>query len=466
LLLTGFGVWSLVVWVLSPFQLHTVAGTIDLISSLAFIEGVRRARIGRPAILVCLVVIACGGAGLGLLEQWFELSLGAATRPASVFASRATAGALMAATIPLAWLVWGRRTWLGSSAIALQTAFLVSTRARAAWGGAAIACVVILLLVPRSRRVLALGLALGVAVAQFATPGPLLKWVSDSPYRDSLQSLATVQVGDRFEVWTSTLRLSASRPMGFGAGSFEPVFGSLAGPEIFHDGDVRLEAPHNEALRLLLELGAPSIVLILALLWPRWSKASAQTWALRAAAVALLACSCTGKTLLEPPTLLLACCVVGLLLRASIGRPRTGAHVGGTTKVLVRWQNAAVASVLGLACAITDGTEVARSRRIFAAHEAASAGAFREAWGLISPALETDTNLGDFLWAAELLDGAGDDERRAELVARALTLFPRHPLLLARQKRCGVRALESRSGLGTRWSLSNCEVPRLWQERG
>jgi O-antigen ligase len=90
------------------------------------------------------------------------------------------------------------------------------------------------------------------------------------------------------------------RPLGWGPGSFETEFArhSARGTT---PTEVRIESPHNEALRLAFELGLPGLVLVALLLRGVRGRASSRTWLLRASLLALLVCGLTGKTFEEPP---------------------------------------------------------------------------------------------------------------------------------------------------------------------
>lgn len=423
--LLGLAAWSLVCWAISPVRAASLPGLLDVEAATALALAVAMARVQRRRLLLAFVGVACVGAVVGLAGQWVDLPLGEATRPAGLFASRSTAGALMAACIPLTLAALRRRPSLAVACAALEVAFLVSTRARAAWAAAAVAVVVVTLSVPVLRRVAVLAVGAGVALALLLTPGPTLRWASTAPYGDSLASLATLRLGDRWELWVETSRLVAVRPWGWGPGSYEAAFAPHA-PTRFVEAQVRVEAPHNEFLRYAFELGGPGVVLLALAAWRRRARPSAGTWPLLASLGALAMCAMSGKTLLEPPTLALTCCLGGVLLRQRAGPRRPvprGALVGAAV---------ALASLAGW----VDVQEVRTSRALAQAKEASARGLPREAWEGISPRLGQSADVGVWLDVMELLQSAGDSKRCLDVAGEALTVFPAHPLLLRSQRAC------------------------------
>lgn len=419
--------WSVCLWALSDVRAAGATGMLDAAAALALVFALRRAAISRRRLVALFVGVIALGALLGLIDQWRALPLGSATRPAGLFASRATAGALFAAALPLTALFVRRQPWLASLALVLEAACLVSTRARAAWAAAAVALAVVALFAPALRRRVLLATLAGTALALLLTPGPTLSWRSPQPYRHSLESLARVEVGDRLTIWRETLRLIGARPLGRGPGSFEVDFARHATPEVTPPG-LRIESPHNEGLRLALELGLPALALVALLLRGVRRRASPRTWLLRASLLALLVCGLTGKTFEEPPTLVLGCCLVALQLRR---RPR--AAPGGRAIPL------ALTAALAGAVVVLDVPQLVASRALARAQAAAREGSPRMAWELAAPRLADNRDLGAWLWAARLLEDAGDASRCTALVEEALKYYRGHPLLLAQQERCGRR---------------------------
>ncbi len=417
--------WGALTWLLSPVSSASIPGWLDFSAQVGILWGVARGGLPRRRLLQVVLSIAVVGAALGLLEGWLPLSLPSATRPAGLFASRATAGSLMAGTLPLLALVLPARRRVASVALAMCAAFLVTTRARAAWAGALVS------LVwpgtgPSSRWRLATGL--GVVLALAAPVGPLLRWNSASPYRDSLAFLTAEPLDGRIGVWPSTFALALRRPWGWGPGSFEAATHFTAG-----EGTVRVEAPHNEPLRLLFELGLPGAILLLGLVaGMSRRRASPRTRLLQASALALVVASLAGKTLLEPPTAVLLCVVAGLSLRRREPAPRPAP----------KWRTALAVALLGSIVVLAARADVAAllaSRALASGKAAATEGHLRSAFELAHHAPEALHDLGAWLWVADLALEAGDPKACSSVVGKALVEFPAHPLLLSRQGQCGPR---------------------------
>ncbi len=215
------------------------------------------------------------------------------------------------------------------------------------------------------------------------------------------------------------------RPWGWGPGSFEAATHFAAG-----DGTVSGEAPHNEPLRLLFELGLPGAVLLLGLVATMSRRrASPRTRLLQASALALLVASLAGKTLLEPPSAVLLCVVAGLLLRRREPAPRPA----------LRWRTALAVSVFGAIVVLVARVDVAAlsASRTLATGKASSAqGHLRTAFEIARRAPETLHDLGAWLWLADLALEAGDPKACASVVEKALVEFPAHPLLRSKQAQC------------------------------
>jgi O-antigen ligase len=418
--------WTLGVWLLSPARAASTSGLLDGLASVVLCLSVARLPLLRRHLVALFVILAAGGAALGLLEQFFGLPLGAATRPAGWFASRATAGAFLAAALPLSCFFLKRRPWLCGFVVALQAACLTSTRARGAWVAGAVA-VGIVLLTPRVAKARVLvAVSVGILFALVATPGPALRWKSNTPYVDSLGTLARLELGDRRFVWRETLRLIGERPLGWGPGSFEAAYAGRAPQPT--QAQLRIESPHNEVLRLAFELGLPGLVLAGLLLRHAHRRASLRTWLLRASTVALLASSLVAKTFAEPPTLVLFCCLVGLQLR-STRRPKPSRRTGEFLAVIST-------ALFAVTCAAFDARQLHASYFLSQARQAATEGNARAAWEFAAPTLADNCDVGAWLWAAELLFTAGDNARCNSVVGQALLRYEAHPLLLEWQRRC------------------------------
>lgn len=409
-------------WAASPVREASLPGLLDALAAAGVVLGVAGARLSRPRLVAALVAVAAAGAAVGLLAQWLPLDWGSATRPAGLFGSRVTAGAVMAAALPLTGLQLRRRPRALAAALALEAAFLVSTRTRGAWAAGALALLAVAVLLPRLRRPLAAGTLGALLLAALATPGPRLAWTSRTPYADSAASLAGLELGDRLAVWRQTAALAATRPLlGFGAGSFEAAFAARGAVPSTLAGK-RVESPHQEPLRLAFELGLPALLALGLAVWPRGrGRAGVRTRLLQAALGALAVCALSGKTLADPPTLALGAVLVGLLLRT---RRRPG-----------RWPLAALAAGVAALALALDAPAVRASAALAGARVARAQGDVRRAWELAEPALAPARDLGAWLWAVELLEDAGDRTRAAAVAARALEVYPGHPLLLPHRAR-------------------------------
>lgn len=428
-------------WTASPLRHLGADGLLDSLATLALAWAVASRVESRRRLVRLFVVVAAVGAALGLLEQWLPLSwlLNEATRPAGPFASRATAGAFVAASLPLMPFLFSskgagvgagaHRGRLGAFALwTVEVAFIISSRARAAWVGGLVALALTGARQPRARHVW-LAPLLGVGLALALTPGPQLAWRSSSPYLDSAASLAHAHRDDRLELWGPSLRLFLAHPLlGVGPGAFEVAFAPFA-PAAFTSTGVRVEAPHHEGLRILVEwgaVGAGLLTVALVLARPRGgphTHPSKRTRALQAALLCLGITSLTGKTFLEPPTLVMAAVLTGLLvrqLRASHRRPylRT-----------LPWPTMVAGAALAALALSVDVPRLEDSRRLATAKALADRGLTRQAWETAAPAIARSADVSWWLWATRLVCEAGDAQRCDELAQIARERFPGHPLI-------------------------------------
>ncbi len=409
----------------SPWRAASLTGFLDACSLVGTVVGLTGARVEARRVLMVPVLAIFVGAVLGLAEQWMPLGWGEATRPAGLFASRVTAAALMVAALPLNWLLLRRRPpALFVGAVAVEVAFLVSTRTRAAWVAAAVVLFAMLTLLPRARRQLLLGLSLA-GVLGMATPGPLLRWASPTPYADSFSDIGALRVGDRLTVWREALALFATHPWGRGAGAFEASFAASA-PSLPNSlENVRIEAPHNELVRLAYELGVPGLALLLIAAWPGGSRLGATRRLLLVSLLGLLVCSLTAKTFLEPPSAALGAGVLGLASR------RRNSHASSR-----RWLLGIIgAAVLGLAVA-GDVPAWSASRDLASAKRLAAQGDVRSALEVAMPRIDANHDFGAWLWVIDLMRAAGDRPRCRQTCADAMVVYPEHPTLISRLEKC------------------------------
>lgn len=415
----GWGLFAgnlVLVWGLSPAREASLPGLLDWGAMLAVVLGLSGARFPRRALLRVLALTGAVGALVGLAQQWWPFDWWGATRPAGLFASRDTAAVVVVAAVPLALLAMGRHAASLTLVMGAEGAFLLSTRARAAWVAGALAWAALWRVVPRWRRVVLGSAVLGVVAGAWLTPGPRLRWTSGQPYGDSLKSLASAQLGDRVELWTAAARQILHRPWGFGPGAFPTSFASsLTGVDV--------EAPHNLVLSVVYAVGLQGACLLAFLLLRTARRtASSRTQLLRTALLAVFVAGLTGKVLEDPPSAIFAVSVVGLLFRHR-------SHGAG------RWRGP---FVLALAAAVTllDSREVWSSYRMSQAYALEAAGDLRQAYAVAEEALPSSHVAREWVWMVELVSASGDRPRCASWASRGLARFPQHPRLLALQLEC------------------------------
>jgi MFS family permease len=414
----GWLVVALVGWMAAQsivFGGDTVGPTLDAVSALAVMLAVA-AGVGTRRMLTRLFVgVAFANALLALIDGAVPLGLGEGTRPAGLLGSRATAGAFTAAALALA--VSTRLRWPGTISLVTLAAMVVATRARAAWA-ATMLVVFAASHQLRSWRVLtacSVGALLVVAV-----PLPSWRWVSPTPWRDSLSSLLRLDVGDRAEVWGESLSLVST--LGHGIGGFEARFPTA------REARTRVESPHLEPLHAVIELGVGVLALagLLGLtLVPRRGRTARGVWW---AWMAILVCSVTGKTFSEPPTLIFGAVLAGLLLRVRLRR----------VKRVSTLRAAAAVTGLGLlaSAAAVDSRQLAASQAQHDAEALRAQGHFRAAWERLEPHLDDARDMGPWLTAFDLLRDVTDTRRCESLAARARARWPVGGLLQAKAHRC------------------------------
>ena len=85
---------------------------------------------------------------------------------------------------------------------------------------------------------------------------------------------------------------------------------------------------------------------------------------------------------------------------------------------------------------ILDVPQLRASWALARAKLAASRGNPRGAWEQVAPTLADNRELGAWLWAAVLLEDAGDASRCRAVIDDALTDYRENPFLLAQRARC------------------------------
>lgn len=247
------------------------------------------ARAGMSApLLMALAFAIVLGACTGLAQAYglIETSLASLDRaPGGTFGNRNFMAHLVALGLPLLLLVAleardRARFTLGAAGVALAAAALVLSRSRAAWLGAGMSGIFLVLeglWIGRlwsddrlRRRVLWLA---GVALAGLALAVVLpnrLNWRSESPYLDSLTGVTNYREGSgrgRLIQYGNTLKMAARDPiLGVGPGNwpvFYPRFMSAGDPS-YDAGDIipTNPWPSSDWMAMASERGFPALILL------------------------------------------------------------------------------------------------------------------------------------------------------------------------------------------------------------
>lgn len=229
--------------------------------------------------------------GIGQHLDLLPWAIPSAGLPSGTLGFRNVAATVTIQTVPFAiWLAIRdeRRRTLWLAALGVLIAFLLQTRTRGAWVGAACSAAVLLVLLRRTlprvvvpwKRLLPIciaALAIGVMPSQTAKLGPQDIDEKKATVADALGSIVD-EGGDRgrLDVWRGTLAMIGDRPLGVGLGNW-----SLAYPA--YDGgravsyDSAPSRPHNDFLWIAAEAGIPGIAAFL------WLLAAAMRSAVRSA---------------------------------------------------------------------------------------------------------------------------------------------------------------------------------------
>ncbi len=388
------GVFAFVaVWasVDSPLWPMTVPRLLDVGAALVIAWAVSTRAVGRAIWVRALIVVALLTSAVGLLEQWVALDWNEASRPAGLLASRTTAGVFVAATLPL--MLLRRRRFDGW--VLLCVIFVVSTASRAAWLGGACGCAWVLW----KQRRMQWSLVAGVVIGLLLTPGPQMRWKSPTPYVDAARTAGDAAEG-RWPTWVAAVRALEERPLlGWGPGQFSAV-GARFGAQ--------MEEPHNEWLRLAFELGLLG-VLAAGLVFPKVRP--------RPALLVLAIAACSGKTFIEPPTLVAGAVLLGLWLRGPSGRASSRLLPAGV------W-------VAALLCVIfVDATQVLGSRNLLLAMQHVNAGQPRSALELLAQSDQFDART--WTLAVDAAQQSGDSAQCRAWLEKGLRRLPASPELLS-----------------------------------
>ncbi|HEY8258462.1 MAG TPA: O-antigen ligase family protein [Gemmatimonadales bacterium] len=419
-----------------------------------------RTGLSRP-LLIALAAAIVLGAGTGLIQAYglLDSSLASMSRaPGGTFGNRNFMAHLVALGLPLLLFVSIEardrvRFSLGAAGVALASGALVLSRSRAAWLGAAVGGLFLVvegLWVGRlwaddrlRGRVLRLaGTAVAGLVLALALPNRL-NWRSDSPYLESLTGVTNYKEGSgrgRVIQYGNTLKMAARHPLlGVGPGNW-PVYY----PEYMSRGDPSFDAddiiptnpwPSSDWMAIVSERGFPAL-LLLALVgaatalgaWTRVRHSGPRPPDLTDLTIVatLLALTVIGSfdaVLLLPVPTFFAWTIIGAL--ASTAKP-----IGEITLTSVsrRW-------VLG-AAAIVGVLFVGRSVAQTAAMELYGTGKIKR--------MELASRLDPGSYRIHMLLGsawlkAGRCDRARPHAQAARKLFPNHPAPSRILRSCGVR---------------------------
>ncbi len=294
--------------------------------------------------------------GLCQHAELFSLPIPVISTPGSTFGNRNLSGEAIALSLPLgigALALAGsrleRRVILG--ALALEVLYLVATRARGAWLGAAVGVLTVAFLRRRewSRAVLLSGLAFGgLALLMALLPARANpRYAGDTKrFARALEVVETsfdpesTAMRTRVGLWRRSLAMLLGEPLiGIGPGNWAVFFPRYAEPGATADGVLSFTlAPrhaHCDLLEHLTETGVLGLGALLALFAAVTQRARsalrtgrretrATVSAAAGALLALLVCGFTGFPLAMPATSLLAGVALGLVVGADVDRPRAG----------------------------------------------------------------------------------------------------------------------------------------------
>lgn len=435
----ALAVWQALAWSTSDVRWLGLPRLLDGVAALVLLVVVAGGRLPRRVLLWPLIAAGGLGAALGLLEQWVDIpGLLHATRPSGFFASRAVAGEYMAASLVLTvGLFAGRQRPWTLALVALQAAFLVSTRSRAGWAVASLGLLWVgSRLARKEGAAVGATVALAVILAALLTPGPRLTWQAPHPYAESLASLGRLEWGGRLDTWRNTLALVAAQPLlGVGPGGFAPTYPhyyrAVVRDRAF-SAVQQIEEPHNELLRMASEWGLPGLALgglLLAMLMrgaPRCP--SPRTASLLGALAALGLASQVSLTFVVPSTLVLATCVAGLVSRGERGR---------RVRTKPRLVHAVAVALAGL-LAWVDVPQWESSWRWRQAENSATRRHLRSAYEGLSAVVASTHETAAYARLAEVARMAGDAPRCVEAAREGLQRAPLSTRLLSLQGECEV----------------------------
>lgn len=267
--------------------LRALAISVSGIAMFWAARGVGDAGLARPLVSVLAIAVVLGCITSLLQTYGVRTDLFSINRaPGGTLGNRNFVAHLAAFGLPLvlysalrAWRAAGYLLW--TVGVMLVAGALVLTRSRAGWLAAAAVVVIIgaaMLLSPPLRRhgrtwrrLSGILIVLGAGVAGSLLLPNTLRWVSDSPYLESVRELANYQEGSgrgRLVQYGRSLRMAADRPLlGVGPGNWSVEYPDYAAP-----GDPSLSRsqpgttanpwPSSDWVAFVSERGIPAAALL------------------------------------------------------------------------------------------------------------------------------------------------------------------------------------------------------------
>lgn len=274
---------------LSETPYRSVATLFAIIPGLALFVSVKMLRPSPRWLAFAIVAGTACSIALGALQvasgrdSWAYLYEVTNTGAVGVFANRNHMGTLLLVSIPFAAALLV--TLKGSS----------SGSAQGRWVAGIAALILILVGIALNGSLAAVSLAAPVLLASAALAPAALRWrslalplaglalfggvtlLATTPIATAVTTGgAETSIGSRQEIWSTTLdAIGDSFPAGTGLGSFEQVYRQYEKPA--EVTTVYVNHAHNDYLELVLELGAPGLVLLILFLgW--WAVAAVSVW--------------------------------------------------------------------------------------------------------------------------------------------------------------------------------------------
>jgi O-antigen ligase len=428
-------------------------------------RSVARSGRARP-LLAALAAAVVVGAVTGLVQAYglMDSSLASLTRaPGGTFGNRNFMAHMVAIGMPVLLLVSlearrKRDSVFGTIGIGLAAAALVLSRSRAAWLGAAVSTLFLVvegLWIGRlwddqqlRRRVVRLGgLAVGGLLLALVLPNRL-NWTSDSPYLDSLAGVANYKEGSgrgRLIQYGNTLGMAADHPLlGVGPGNWPvhyPRYMSPGDPSFDPDDIIPTNPwPSSDWMATLAERGVPASLCLLLVgaaialgAWARVRRGSRYVPSLGdltivATLIAVVVVGALDAVLLLPaPT---------LFVWTTVGSLASGARPIGEIALTPGRRRALVAIV-----AIVGGILILRSSAQVVAMGLSDGGSRRQME--LAAAIDPGSYRIQMVLAQQYRAARRCDLARPH-AERAAALFPNHPAPKALLKACAARLRKHR----------------------